>query len=178
MYLCACPNRRYEPTLCMGWGFDRLKPNTVMLGTPQQVLNEELSTSECFRRLVRKESFLTKSHLRYPLQNYDKANFGMPRSRSTKLALLLATWFVAPPRLDLTLCLGGLDEVAGEWPTWIGSVPGSTRLGTSWWWDYITGASGVGFCRDTGCVSDHRLRHGCRWFGCNGCFSYWTRLVT
>ena len=63
-----------------------------MLGTPQQVLNEELSTSECFRRRIRKKSFLTKSHLRYPLQNYGKANFGMPRSRSTKLALLLATW--------------------------------------------------------------------------------------
>ena len=22
------------------------------------------------------------------------------------------------------------------------------KIGTSWWWDYITGASGVGFCRD------------------------------
>ena len=63
-----------------------------MLGTPQQVLNEELSTSECFRRRIRKKSFLTKSHLQYPLRSYGKANFSMPRSRSTKLALLLATW--------------------------------------------------------------------------------------
>jgi hypothetical protein len=33
-------------------------------------LNEELSTSECFRRLVRKIFFLTKSHQQYPLLNY------------------------------------------------------------------------------------------------------------
>jgi hypothetical protein len=52
------------------------------------------------------------------------------------------------------------------------------KIRASWWRDYFTGASGVGFCRDTGGISDCRLRHGCRWFGCNGCFSYWTRLVT
>ena len=43
------------------------------------------------------------------------------------------------------------------------------KIGTSWWWDYITGASGVGFCRDTGCVSDQGL--GCN--GCFGCFGRW-----